>query len=407
MQRFISKFFLVFLVTLLFSISILLDIVESNDFSQRSRNEIINLTSSLSNIISSDLRQGEFKVKDIGNQFEIYYIVNEKEAFNKTVTKKDKNEILLFYEVIPIRVGNYSALFLNAYGLVLRYPYSYIIYPNLKNNAFTFYDFKDVGGSATVKDLDSDGEIEIITIEFQEWANSCFSNASRPDRHRIFHVLPQTGKMLDVSDHFPEYYISLYKEYMNVYKQTSSTFSDECYRNYQILIENTKNLTKEYYLNNKSDLSADYLPTLPYINKQLCPIENCVYQTWKLTKSQTVYVLPSFKANKIYELKENESIKAISGEVHTNKYGKILVEKNTKLSVGESFLELHNGDIIYELMHVIGDVSVIWYNGQIYEKAVMYCYDNICSDGNINFGKVIDERKTDWWVLIYSPSRKI
>ena len=233
-----------FVIYVFLCIFVLLDIVEGNDFSQSSRNEIENLSLSLSHISPLDMLQGEFKVEDTGVQLEIFYYVKGDKVFNRTISKKK------FYEAIPIKVGGYSTLFLNAYGLRLRYPYSYLIYPNPKSNTFTFYDFRR--DSAEVKYLGSDSEAEIVSIEFIDWIFNCFPEATRPDWHRIFHLfLPQNGDItiIDVSSSFPIYYSHLYDEYTDINKELSPEFPTVCYSNFQKLIKTAKNLAKNYSSN--------------------------------------------------------------------------------------------------------------------------------------------------------------
>jgi hypothetical protein len=78
--------------------------------------------------------------------------------------------------------------------------------------------------------LDGDGRPELVTAEFQRWANSCFSNAARPDWHSIYRLSPRSGGLVDVSSQFPGFYEKLYGEYIELDHEmaSSSPLTPEC-----------------------------------------------------------------------------------------------------------------------------------------------------------------------------------
>ena len=234
---------------------LLLDLAVSNDFSKVYRDELNNLISSIPHLKSIEFRNGRFAVKESGNNFEIYYFLNGKIAFRNKVSKKH------FFIFSPINVNGYSALFFQAYGLVLR-PYNcltYAVYPNLKTNSFSFILIE--GEDANLKNIDCDREPEIVTSEYQKCAIHNLSNVEIPDFiwHNIFHISPEKGILLNVNGKFPKYYDSLEKKYMELY----DTYENDGYglekrRQMSMLIKKANQLSKTYSSNERKEQLCDY-----------------------------------------------------------------------------------------------------------------------------------------------------
>ncbi|MDM8560505.1 SH3 domain-containing protein [Candidatus Parabeggiatoa sp. HSG14] len=153
---------------------------------------------------------------------------------------------------------------------------------------------------------------------------------------------------------------------------------------------------------------SDYvkiLPRLPYV-KSACPVDNCAYGKWKLKQPTTLYAEPSFKADALEGLKTQQVVQALSGEVHTSKFGEIVVKHGVELVDDNQKLVLQEGDVLFDLEPVGLDMHVVWYNGNLHYLNNGWSPD-IVSDEEKRWGTEITKRKTDWWVKVEVPEKNL
>lgn len=150
---------------------------------------------------------------------------------------------------------------------------------------------------------------------------------------------------------------------------------------------------------------SDYvklLPKLPYV-KSACPIDNCTYGQWTLSQLTTLYATPSFKGDSLGSLKAKQTVQAVHGKIHTSQFGEIEVtQSEVKLTDDNQDLTLHQGDRLFDLEPVGLGMHVVWYNGELYY--LNNAWEPKIASGDL-WGKLITERKTDWWVKVDVPEK--
>ncbi|MCK5877371.1 MAG: SH3 domain-containing protein [Candidatus Marithrix sp.] len=139
------------------------------------------------------------------------------------------------------------------------------------------------------------------------------------------------------------------------------------------------------------------LPKLPFVN-QACPIDNCNYGKWQLSKSVILYSKPSFQSDAITTLAAKQSVQALYGEIRTSQFGEIEVNKN---NVKDDNLTLQKGDKLFDLATISLGVHTVWFNGAIYQLKNGW-NTNLVSEGAV-WGKPVTKRLSDWWVKIEIP----
>jgi hypothetical protein len=156
-------------------------------------------------------------------------------------------------------------------------------------------------------------------------------------------------------------------------------------------------------LQSDQNSSSAKLPRLPYVRKPACPVECCSFGKWTLDKSAKLYARPSFKAKVITDLKPGRKIEAITGEIHTSRFGEILILKDVKIQGYEGdqerSLNLKRGDSLYELEYLGEGWCSVWYQGKTYETDCWF------EDTGKRWGKKAAEMQMDWWVEIKVPSK--
>lgn len=193
---------------------------------------------SLPPLPTPDLSQGQFKTQDVEELFKISYLVDRKTIFQRDYAKPTDSSL----EITPLRPGGYTALLFN-FAPGRRIQCSYIVFPSPRESRF---GFKQIGEAVKVRDLNADGETEIIVSERQSWAfEKCdVSMADVPDWDRVFHFSPQTGELTDVSKRFPEFYASRVNEYTELYREITSRLrlSDQCHTKFRQLIRHAEEI---------------------------------------------------------------------------------------------------------------------------------------------------------------------
>lgn len=146
------------------------------------------------------------------------------------------------------------------------------------------------------------------------------------------------------------------------------------------------------------------LPTLPYIQTS-CPMSSCNYGTWKLKSATFLYAEPSLQAKSIVKLDPMQVVEALTGKIHTARYGEIEVVKAVELNEDNHKLTLQPGDKLFDLESIGLGMHTIWYNGEIYYLNNGWNSD-IAKNENL-WGKELIDRQTDWWVKVNIPEKNL
>lgn len=205
---------------------------------------IIMLVAAMPQLTPDDFQTGRFRVDTGEVDTAVSYTVRDKEIFEQHV-QGGQNPFQV------INLGGLSALY---FGDTDGTPYycGYIVAPSYRTGKFllipsrrvlgawkpwekslpparvAYYQQKDskisqvlyrplLNGqpieflqNVSVKDIDSDGEMEIVTNEQPDWAESCgFSNAGTPYWKSIYHLSPRDHSLKDVSERYPKVYASI------------------------------------------------------------------------------------------------------------------------------------------------------------------------------------------------------
>lgn len=97
-----------------------------------------------------------------------------------------------------------------------------------------------------LKDLDGDGESELVVSEYEPWFENCaLSRADALKWTRIFRIDPKADKPIDASNHFPRYYASEAKQYREIYNRLPSDASSECRAGLRELIQKAEALGRQ------------------------------------------------------------------------------------------------------------------------------------------------------------------
>jgi hypothetical protein len=208
-------------------------------------NIIISFVSSLPSLSADDLAGGRFKVSSRERYMVIRYVVREKVMFEQSVPGRG-------HQFQAVTIGGFSTLYFRTEGLASCCFCSYLVVSSPQRGKFLllpsrpilgawrpwqsalpadrvqYYQNKDrmlaqvlyqplLGGQPVdylqnfkTEDIDSDGEIELVTTEYPEWVAGCnYSNAGRPFWRSIYHLHPHLNALENVSQNYPKVYVEI------------------------------------------------------------------------------------------------------------------------------------------------------------------------------------------------------
>jgi hypothetical protein len=151
-------------------------------------------------------------------------------------------------------------------------------------------------------------------------------------------------------------------------------------------------------------------PPLPYFDWDACPFECCTYRDWRANAPLKVYETRSVKGKVVFEVKQGESVRGVTGVVLTHHYGVSKVLKPIKLGYplkGEMpVLSLQPGELLYTLHYLGEGFDLFWYKGNLYSDQISAREphtDPPPPDLNV---QVISIPKSEWWVKIRNRQGK-
>lgn len=151
-------------------------------------------------------------------------------------------------------------------------------------------------------------------------------------------------------------------------------------------------------------------PPLPYLDWDACPFECCTYRDWIANAPLKVYETRSVKGKVVFEVKQGESVRGVTGVVITHHYGVSKVLKPITLGYplkgDKPVLSLQPGELLYTLHYLGEGVDLFWYKGNLYSDQISARdpdTDPPPPDLNV---QVISVPQNNWWVKIQNRNGK-
>jgi len=140
--------------------------------------------------------------------------------------------------------------------------------------------------------------------------------------------------------------------------------------------------------------SAAYADDHPvfYVDKGACPFECCTYRDWGTEKTTKLYAEPKTSSPVVGSAEKGATVKAQTGEVHTNP-GKLIVKRDVAT--------FRKGDVLWVYTYLGEGAFKIWYQGKFIEHEIDFDYLNP-SPGD--WGHFEVKPKSVWWVKVRAPA---
>lgn len=142
---------------------------------------------------------------------------------------------------------------------------------------------------------------------------------------------------------------------------------------------------------------------LPFLDWGACPFECCTYRDWVASENMTAYSSRDENSTAVFKIKQNETVKAITGVVVTRQAGLVDILKTVKLGYAgyqdDTLLTLHKGERIAVLHYAGEGQEVFWYKGKTYT-------DEIGLQRTDTFKK-LSSAKFEWWAKVRNRAGKI
>jgi hypothetical protein len=149
-------------------------------------------------------------------------------------------------------------------------------------------------------------------------------------------------------------------------------------------------------LGNYGTILAQYSSEPPKIEKDVCPYEGCKLGQWIIRDSIKVYAKEGDTTSFKYFLKEYDTVTALFGNVHYERFGKVLVSR--------SFGNFIANDTIIVLRCTEGEF-IAYHDSKITYVDMFWPYDeedgfNEQYNDSVHFGIMIEKPQMIWWVKI-------
>lgn len=142
---------------------------------------------------------------------------------------------------------------------------------------------------------------------------------------------------------------------------------------------------------------------LPFLDWGACPFECCTYRDWVANESMIAYSSRDEKSAAVFKIKQNETVKAMTGVVVTRETGLVEILKTVKLGYEgyqeDALLTLKKGERI-PVLHYAGEgQEVFWYKGKTYTDEIGMVREDTF--------KRHREAKFEWWAKVKNRAGKI
>lgn len=149
------------------------------------------------------------------------------------------------------------------------------------------------------------------------------------------------------------------------------------------------------------ELPEEHRPADPYVARNVCPFECCVYRTWSVHGRVPLYEAPR-SDTEIEVLEEGDTVVGRTGNVHLSPRPAGVVHA-VKLEDGT---ELSTGEILFVLDYLGEGYSKVFYEGEVHQ-AFTYGLRNYCPRLSTDcWGEYLDSEGVNqvWWVKVDAPS---
>jgi hypothetical protein len=140
-------------------------------------------------------------------------------------------------------------------------------------------------------------------------------------------------------------------------------------------------------------------PPTYYVDKGACPFECCVYRTWEVRASTTVYVEPKARAKILGRLSAGTRVEALGGEVHT---------RPGRFVVGRPHATYKIRDVLWVYTYLGEGRFVVWFNGRMFEEDLQFSpYGGTsgtrCEVTEVCWGTLDRPLRWIWWAKVKVP----
>ena len=151
------------------------------------------------------------------------------------------------------------------------------------------------------------------------------------------------------------------------------------------------------------------LPPTPFEDAGACPFEGCTYREWTAKERVPIKVARRSSAPLAFNVEVGEKVTAMSGVVVTLRPGRVQFRERTTLRSGKGDVQIVPGETLYLLTYQGEGFSKVWLRGQLLTDVDITQFVNgICDDQPRRcLGKVIEEKRTEWWVQIRNRSGRV
>jgi hypothetical protein len=171
----------------------------------------------------------------------------------------------------------------------------------------------------------------------------------------------------------------------------------------------TSSLTTKYYLLSINLLLSLFTelsvaggkPAMPFIERGVCPFECCQFGYWHTKSLLRVYQAEGDTSNLAYTIAVNDSFLAITGNVHMDKLGIVIVTKSV-----ESFKP---GDTLYTLSYRGEGFIDVWQDSTIHTIEIFWDSRDEADVNKVNAkdprwnessGVLVSRPSMVWWVEV-------
>ena len=155
-------------------------------------------------------------------------------------------------------------------------------------------------------------------------------------------------------------------------------------------------------------------PPEPYIDRDVCPFECCVYREWVARSSIPAYDRAEGHAV-VFRLRPGERFAALGGNVHLRRIGVAVASDTVRLDTGDTLrapVRLTPGDTLYVLSYLGEGAFNVWFRGKRYETFGFWPEPGQESTTTIAVGAVpvagtlLRAPIFDWWVRVRNANRQ-
>jgi hypothetical protein len=138
-------------------------------------------------------------------------------------------------------------------------------------------------------------------------------------------------------------------------------------------------------------------PPLPYVVKNACPFEGCVFRPWVVGRNVAVRTRRSRSAPIAYSVKRWDWVRGVTGISITYEPIVIRFTRDTQVPVAR-----RSGDTLEVLEYIGEGFGTIWFDGRVIENAdLSRVYNNDCDARSSGCdGHVERPGRIEWWVQV-------